>query len=151
MHHAITSTELHVRWLIRHDMKQVLAIEEDCFSWDAWTKQDIEGLLCDRNTIGMVCDIGGDVFGFMLYEMHKHSLVLLNIAVHPDYWRCGVGTELINKLKAKLNRRKTIEAFVDEYNDLAIPFFASQGFKAMGIARGEADQDLIRFAFTEEV
>lgn len=94
-----------IRWFIRRDMPEVLAIEADSYEW-AWSEEDFLRYLRDRNTIGMVVEQHEKVIGFMIYELHKSHLNLVNVAVHPDYRRQGVGTAMATKLKDKLSRHR---------------------------------------------
>lgn len=133
-----TQTELHVeiRWFIHGDVPEVLEIENACFEY-VWTEEDFKCALSQRNCIGMVAEHNNHVVGFMIYELHKERLRILNFAVHPAYQRQGVGTQMINRLKGKLpqQRRKEIDLIVRDGNLDAHLFFRSQGFQAIDIFR----------------
>jgi ribosomal-protein-alanine N-acetyltransferase len=85
----------------------------------------------------MVAEQGEKVVGFMIYELHKNKLHILNFAVHPGYRRAGVGIQMVNKLVSKLSshRRTRITLEVRETNLTAQLFFRSQGFKAVKVLR----------------
>lgn len=95
------ATDIDIRWLIRMDYPQVMAIELKSFQY-AWTEDDFLAVLAQRNAIGMVAESREQVLGFMVYELLKSQLHVLNFAVHPDHRREGVGTALVQKLIAKL-------------------------------------------------
>lgn len=120
----------HIRWMIRRDMSEVMAIENASFSC-AWTEEDFLRCLRQRNCIGMVAEQGEKVVGFMIYELHKEKLHILNFAVHPAFRRAGVGVQMVNKLINKLSshRRTRIELEVRETNLSAQLFFRHQGFR----------------------
>jgi len=102
---------VHVRWLIRQDLPQV--IECDFCSYPSWTAEDIASKLHLRNTIGMVAECGSTIVGYMVYSLHKDHLNVIKLVVHPDYRRRGVGTALFEKLKSKLSHhRRTHITFV---------------------------------------
>ena len=85
---------LHVRWMIRADMLEVLDIERRSFEFP-WTEDDFIRSLRQRNCIGMVAEDGSErVVGFMLYELHKHHIRLVNFAVHTEERNLGVGTAM---------------------------------------------------------
>lgn len=149
---------VHIRWMIRRDLDAVLDIEGRAFD-SPWTEEDFLRCLRQRNCIGMVAEggPGGErVDGFMIYELHKHKLVLLNFAVDPQRHRQGVGRAMLNKLKAKLSdqRRTRIEFLVGERNMVGHLFLAAEGFRATGVERqpfGEwSDEDGYRFVFRLE-
>lgn len=127
---------VHIRWMIRRDMPEVLDIEQESFE-SAWDEQDFLRCLRASNCIGMVVEQGERVIGFMVYELHKNRLHILNFAVHPQFRRFGVGSQMVLKLISKLSshRRTRITLEVRETNLPAQVFFRCQGFKAMRVLR----------------
>jgi ribosomal-protein-alanine N-acetyltransferase len=128
---------VHIRWMIRRDMPEVLQTEQQSFEY-AWTEEDFLRCLRQRNCIGMVAEQGEKVVGFMIYELHKAKLHILNFAVHPAWRRCGVGGQMVAKLISKLSshRRTRITLEVRETNLPAQLFFSKQGFRAVRVLRG---------------
>jgi ribosomal-protein-alanine N-acetyltransferase len=130
------SVSVHIRWMIRRDMPAVLGIENRCFEF-AWNEDDFIRCLRQRNCIGMVAEQDDQVVGFMIYELHKNRLHILNFAVHPDHRRQGVGHAMVSKLLGKLSheRRNRIMLEVRETNLDAQLFFKSIGFRAISVLR----------------
>src|SRR5262245_55378301 len=128
---------VHIRWMIRRDMPEVLHTEQQSFEYP-WTEEDFLRCLRQRNCIGMVAEQGEKVVGFMIYELHKAKLHILNFAVHPDWRRLGVGAQMVAKLVSKLSshRRTRITLEVRETNLAAQLFFRKQDFKATRVLRG---------------
>src|SRR5215212_10833205 len=93
---------VHIRWMIRRDMPEVLQTEQESFEY-AWTEEDFLRCLRQRNCIGMVAEQGERVVGFMIYELHKQKLHILNFAVHPQFRHFGVGGQMVSKLIGKLS------------------------------------------------
>ncbi len=127
---------VHIRWMIRRDMPEVLQTEQASFDF-AWTEEDFLRCLRQRNCIGMVAEQGEKVVGFMIYELHKNKLHILNFAVHPTCRRTGVGAQMVAKLISKLSshRRTRITLEVRETNLIAQLFFRSQLFRAVRVLR----------------
>ena len=127
---------VHIRWMIRRDMPEVLQTEQESFEY-AWTEEDFLRCLRQRNCIGMVAEQGEKVVGFMIYELHKNKLHILNFAVHPGCRRFGVGAQMVAKLISKLSshRRTRITLEVRETNLGAQLFFQKQGFRALRVLR----------------
>src|SRR4051812_3839892 len=96
---------VHIRWMIRRDMPEVLQTEQDSFEF-AWTEEDFLRCLRQRNCIGMVAEQGEKVVGFMIYELHKAKLHILNFAVHPTCRRSDVGSQMVAKLISKLSSHR---------------------------------------------
>jgi [ribosomal protein S18]-alanine N-acetyltransferase len=128
---------VHVRWMIRRDMPEVLAAEADSFEFP-WLEDDFIRCLRQRNCIGMVAEHEDRVVGFMIYELHKTRIHVLNFAVVKAYRHCGVGSQMIAKLIAKLSvqRRSRIVLEVRETNLDAQLFFRENGFRAVSVLRG---------------
>jgi ribosomal-protein-alanine N-acetyltransferase len=127
---------VHIRWMIRRDMPEVLQAEQESFEY-AWTEEDFLRCLRQRNCIGMVAEQGEKVVGFMIYELHKAKLHILNFAVSPLCRRAGVGAQMVAKLISKLSshRRTRITLEVRETNLPAQLFFRTQGFRAVRVLR----------------
>lgn len=127
---------VHIRWMIRRDMPEVLAIEAHSFEFP-WSEDDFIRCLRQRNCIGMVAERDERVVGFMIYELHRNRLHILNFAVHPDFRRSSVGNQMANKLIGKLSpqRRSRILLEVRETNLDAQLFFRDLGFRAISVLR----------------
>ncbi len=133
-------TRVHIRWMIRRDMPEVLHTEQQSFQF-AWTEEDFLRCLRQRNCIGMVAEHGEKVVGFMIYELHKNKLHILNFAVHPGWRRLGVGAQMVAKLVSKLSshRRTRITLEVRETN-----LTAQTVLPAAGIQGRPRAADLLR-------
>ena len=128
---------IHIRWMIRRDMPEVLAIEHASFEFP-WCEEEFLRVLRQRNCIGMVAEHSEKVVGFMIYELHKAKLHVLNFAVHPDFRRIGIGRQMVAKLVGKLSshRRTRITLAVRETNLPAQLFFKTMDFRATRVLRG---------------
>jgi len=127
---------VHIRWMIRRDMPEILAIENQGFEFP-WLEEDFLRCLRQRNCIGMVAEHDDLVVGFMIYELHKTRIHVLNFAVAQDYRRNGVGTQMVDKLIGKLSsqRRTRIILEVRETNLPAQLFFRANQFRAVSVLR----------------
>lgn len=127
---------VHIRWVIRRDMPAVLDIESQSFEFP-WSEEEFIRCLRQINCIGMVAEKDDAVVGFMIYELHKSRLHILNFATHEKFRRMGVGTAMLAKLAGKLSyeRRNRIMLEVRETNLQAQMFFKSQGFRAISVLR----------------
>ncbi len=127
---------VHIRWMIRRDMPEVIAIEDESFEFP-WLEEDFIRCLRQRNCIGMVSEHEDRVKGFMIYELHNTRIHVLNFAVASDYRRRGVGSQMAAKLIAKLSsqRRSRIVLEVRETNLAAQLFFRENGFRAVSVLR----------------
>lgn len=139
--HGEKELRVHVRWMVRRDFPEVLAIEQACFEFP-WKEDDFLSCLRQRNCIGMVAEHEGKVVGFMIYEVPKNRIHLLNIAAAPGFQQRGVAGQMIKKLIGKLNsqRRTRIGLTVRETNLQALCFFRSLGFRATTVLKNFYDE-----------
>jgi len=135
-----TAISVHIRWMIRRDMPEVLEIEGASFEFP-WSEEDFIRCLRQRNCIGMVAEHNDRVVGFMIYELHKNQLHILNFAVRPELRRQGIGAQMAQKLVGKLShqRRNKIMLEVRETNLSAQLFFRDIGFRAVSVLRDYYD------------
>ena len=139
---VVDMAKLHIRWMIRRDMEEVLAMEQANYD-PPWCEEDFLSALRQRNCIGMVAEspddssVGFSVFGAMIYELHTHSLVVSNFCVHPAHRHRGIGTAMVNKLKSKLSsmRRLSVAFVLRESNLSGLMFLKRQGFIATRFIR----------------
>lgn len=134
--HKEQRLSVHIRWMIRRDMEPVVRIEAHSFEFP-WTEEDFYNCLRQRNCIGMVAEYDDRVVGFMIYELHKTKLHVINLAVHPEFRRRGIGTQMVEKLLVKLSpqNRNRISLEVRETNVTAQFFFRNNKFRAVSILR----------------
>ncbi len=127
---------VHIRWMIRRDMPEVLAAEEESFEFP-WLEEDFIRCLRQRNCIGMVAEHEDRVVGFMIYELHNARIHALNFAVASDYRRRGVGSQMMAKLLAKLTPRRRVRIVLEvrETNLPAQFFFRARGLQAISVLR----------------
>ena len=157
---------IHQRWMIRRDLPEVLAIESASHRFP-WSERDIERRLRQRNCIGRVALIPHGhasphdlerccAIGFALFLLGARTHIrLLNLAVDPILRRLGVGTALVDHLKAKLDpayfpgRQLVVWARETELDGLL--FLRSQGFQATEVVRNhfsDSGEDAVVMRFT---
>lgn len=133
---------VHVRWMIRRDMPEILAMKESPYL-ERWSEEDFLSHLRQRNEIGMVAELGEKIVGFMVYELRRKSLFIHRLAIHSGYERRAIGSQMVQKLKGKLSshRRVSLDFRIHERNVGAQLFLKSQGFQSLGIHRGAFGSD----------
>ena len=137
-----TLINVHIRWMVRHDLPEVLDIEKTSFDFP-WTEDDfIHHFTRWNSPIGEVARHNEKIVGYMVYELHRNHLNVLNFAVCPDVRRRGVGRQMIEKLIGKLllERRDRILFEVRETNLDAQVFLRSLGFVATDILHDHYDE-----------
>ena len=147
-----TRADIQMRWMIRSDMPQALEIER-LSSPNPYNENEFIQLMKQRDFIGQVAEINKTVVGFVIYQLAKGVLRIADIAVHPDHRRQDIGTQMVEKMKSKLQvgRRSLMTADVRETNLAAQLFFRSQGLKALAILENtytDTDEDAYVMAYS---
>lgn len=141
----------YIRWMIRRDLPQVLAIEGRSFEFP-WSEHDFLRVQRQGNCIGMVVEKSDKIVGYMVYALNKKHLHIPNFAVHPDHRRAGVGRAMVEKLISKLSydRRNRIMLEVRETNLDAQLFFKAMGFWCVSVLKDfyeDSDEDAYLFQY----
>lgn len=136
---------VHNRWFIHKDLESVLEIEQASFD-HPWTERDFRAVFRIRETMGHVAEPNDSrcrVAGFMITELKKRRIDLINLAVAPDCRRMGVGQQMLGHLIGKLHpgQRTAITAVVRESNLGGQLFFRDTGFVAVRVLRGYYQDD----------
>ena len=113
--------------LSRPHLAGVAELERLCFS-SPWSEQALELYLTDGVAFVAV-DAGGQVLGY--------GGEILNLAVHPDARRQGLGGALLDALLAEAKRRglSLVALEVRVSNLGAIALYRSRGFAVAGVRR----------------
>lgn len=146
-------TYCEVRWMIRVDMDVVLKIEEACFE-HPWSPKNFRDALGSLNVTGMVAVSGNKILGYVIYERQKSGLLILNVAVDPEWRRQNVGRQMIQKLIGKLSvqGRMAINAVCCETSLGTQLFLKAIGFKCVEILPGHyGDLGLDGYRFRYEL
>lgn len=132
--------DVYLRWMIRRDMPEVLQIEQASYEFP-WDEDDFIRCNRQRNVIPMVAEHEDKIVGFMIYELHKTRIHIIDFVVHSAWRRRDVGTAMICKLTGKLSqqRRVRITVEVPESNLGAQLFFRNCGFRAVSVLRNFYD------------
>lgn len=124
-----------IRWAVRLDLPRVVWIDHESYPEDSWTDQDFARYLRQRNCIGLVAEVGHEVVGYVLYELHDDHIDVVRLAVAPEWRRKRVGAEMLIRLGRKLStyNRHTLRIDVAEENLPAQLWLRWAGVRATAI------------------
>lgn len=130
-----TSIRVHIRWAIRLDVPDVTVLER---SVGGMTEEQYLAVMRGRNVIGMVAELESKVVGHVVYELQDDKLNVLTLVVQPKLRRQGIGTQIMDRLLAKLSahRRCTLRVLLRESNLTGQLFLRAQGLCAIEVLRG---------------
>ena len=115
---------------------QVAALEAICFH-DPWSEKSVASELTNPLSLWLVALDGERVAGYIGSQSVMGESDVMNVAVHPDYRRQGIGERLclalVDTLKEKGNHSLTLE--VRASNDPARTFYEKLGFQQVGLRK----------------
>ena len=115
-------------------ISQIAEIEKLCFS-DPWSENSIASELDNRLSFWLVALDGDTVAGYIGSQSVLDEADMMNVAVHPDHRRQGIGRDLVLALSDAL-REKGIKGLMLEVrmsNAPAIALYEKLGFAQVGL------------------
>ena len=118
------------------DVPQVAALERLCFT-DPWSEASIAYELQSPISLWLAARDGDRVVGYIGSQSVPPESDVMNLAVHPEYRRRGLGTALLNTLEQRLVLRGvTVLALeVRRSNADAIALYEKHGFTLAGVRK----------------
>ena len=113
---------------------QIAELEKLCFS-DPWSESSVASELNNRLSLWLVALDGDTVAGYVGSQSVLDEADMMNIAVHPDYRRQGIGRDLVLALSDAL-KEKGIRGLMLEVrasNAPAIALYEQLGFRQVGM------------------
>jgi ribosomal-protein-alanine N-acetyltransferase len=116
------------------DLDSLYYIERECFTYEAYTKEQILTLLKSLNIIGFVAKINGEIAGFIIGQIENFGVAKVGyvhtIDVALKNRRSGIGQRLLEELERTLfNKGATIcylEVRID--NKAGLELYRKQGY-----------------------
>lgn len=117
-------------------ISQIAGIEKLCFS-DPWSENSIASELDNRLSYWLVALDGNTVAGYIGSQSVLDEADMMNVAVHPDYRRQGIGEKLVLELANALNGKgiRGLMLEVRESNTPAISLYEKLGFVQVGLRK----------------
>lgn len=119
------------------DVPQIAELEKICFS-DPWSEQSIVSELENPLSLWLVACDDGVIAGYVGSQSVMGWADMMNLAVHPDYRRRGVGEALVSALESGLsgNGVSVLTLEVRQSNENAIALYKKMGFEQVGVRPG---------------
>ena len=115
---------------------QVADLEKVCFA-DPWSVNSIASELSNPLSLWLVAIENAAVVGYVGSQTVMGETDMMNVAVHPDYRRRGIGKTLIESLIVVLKERnsRSLTLEVRASNVPAITLYTDLGFTETGRRR----------------
>ena len=118
-------------------LAQIAALETMCFS-DPWPETILAHELHNPLSLWLCAMDGDTVAGYIGSQTVLGESDMMNIAVHPDYRRQGVGRMLVLALCEAVKKHMIASALTLEVRDSNVPaiaLYASLGFEQIGLRK----------------
>ena len=117
-------------------VSQIAEIEKLCFS-DPWSERSIASELNNPLSLWLVATERDIVAGYVGSQTVLDETDMMNIAVHPDYRKQGVATDLIQSLIDALSKQGSHSLMLEvrQTNEPAKNLYKSLGFETVGIRK----------------
>lgn len=119
------------------DLDEVYEIEKISFSMP-WTKQMwMDEMIKSQIANHLVARLDGKILGYAGFWLIIDEAEIVNIAVHPEYRRKGIGNLLLKELLnlAKTKEAKLVTLEVRETNESAKNLYSKSGFQLIAIRK----------------
>ena len=120
----------------RPHVAQVAELEKLCFS-DPWSEQSVASELDNVLSLWYVALEGDRVVGYIGSQTVCGETDVMNIAVHPDYRRRGIGQILIEELIREITNLGSISLTLEvrASNAPALALYEKMGFAQVGLRK----------------
>ena len=115
---------------------QIAELEKICFN-DPWSENSIASELNNRLSCWLVAIEDGKVIGYLGSQTVLGETDMMNIAVHPDYRKNGIASNLIGELISTLMEQGSHSLMLEvrESNEPAKSLYLKLGFEVVGVRK----------------
>ena len=115
---------------------QIAELEKICFN-DPWSENSIASELNNRLSCWLVAIEDGKVIGYLGSQTVLGETDMMNIAVHPDYRKNGIASNLIGELISTLMEQGSHSLMLEvrESNEPAKSLYLKLGFDVVGVRK----------------
>lgn len=119
------------------DLDEIMVIEETCFP-TPWPRQVFDMELKSPRSFAGVTRLDGVIVGYIIAWMIYDEIHILNIAVHPDFRRMGIGENMMRYCLDHFFTKGAKHAILEvrRGNVGAKRLYEKLGFTSIGIRRG---------------
>lgn len=119
-----------------YDIPEILNIERASFT-TPWSEASFFSEIQSKNSIAKIAELNGVVVAYICIKHIEDECHILNLAVHPDYRRCGIAKALLSNIIQELSEEecKFFYLEVRASNYAARRLYEKFGFKTVGIRK----------------
>ena len=128
------SQSVTIREMKESDLEEILAIEKVSFA-DPWSRRLFKETLSFPHSVNFVLQgATAAVLGYINFYLIGEEAHMLNLAIHPDWRKKGLASQLLNHAIDFLKQRRAAHFFLEvrEGNLEAIRLYSKFGFEHIG-------------------
>jgi len=125
-----------------NDLEKLHEIERECFTAEAFTKEQIAYLLQNPNAVSLVAQIEGETAGFVIGLTYRNDNVrighIYTIDVATKHRRKGIGLKLLKEIERIFVEKRVETCFLEARIDnvAARELYRKQGYIEAGLLKG---------------
>lgn len=130
------SSFVRIEELKPYDLDEIIAIEQVSFP-TPWPRQVFDMELRSSKSYKRVSKINGTVVGYIIAWKIYDEVHILNLAVHPEHRRKGIGRGLLSDCLRHFSNKGIKSAILEVRvrNKNAINLYETAGFRSIGLRR----------------
>lgn len=115
---------------------QIAELEKLCFN-DPWSVNSIASELDNRLSLWLVAVEADRVIGYVGSQTVLGETDMMNIAIHPDFRKQGIATQLIHRLVQALSEKGSHSLMLEvrASNEPANALYGNLGFETVGVRK----------------
>lgn len=120
------------------DLETLYKIEKECFTHEAFSKEQIAHFLKASNAVSLMAQVDGETAGFITGSIEQHGKTrigyIYTIDVTSRYRRIGVGLKLLEEMEKDFIRKGAEACFLEvRFNNLAArKLYRKHGYIELG-------------------
>lgn len=137
-----------IRFMELGEWDSIKDIEAKC-SWPIEDFDEWKQVFYTQDAICLAGVYDGQVVAYAIMEVTKSHISIARLAVHEDFRRMGIGTQMINYIIGMLLPAEGQRIAIDTHErDLAGHLFLkSNGFRAVAVVNNYLDDDDVAYIF----
>lgn len=135
------SLSIHIRRATIEDLEMLYGIERECFTLEAFTKQQLAHLLENTKGISLIAEIDSQIAGFIIGLIYNHGTTrtghVYTIDVAVKHRRRGVGLELLKELEQRFVGNGVEICYLEarRENVAALELYRKHGYTEMDVLK----------------
>lgn len=127
---------IHIREMLPEDIPSIVRIERSSFS-TPWSETSFQSEVHSRYSTTRVAEFDGAVVGYLCVKQIADECHLMDLAVHQDYRRMGIASELLADVLRDLREGNCRHMYLEvrESNTAARRLYEKFGFRPVGIRK----------------